>query len=65
MKEIIIRVLALLLGCALVFCYYLQTENGHYQIYFSSGGNPIMLDTRTGDLYRGDSGKWVTAYALK
>ena len=64
MTDKITRILALLLGFGLLACYYIRTENGHYRLYFS-GENPVVLDTRTGDLYRPDSGKWVKAYEIK
>jgi hypothetical protein len=64
MTDKIARIFALVLGVGLLACYYTYTENGHYQLYLG-GGTPVVLDTRTGDLYHPDSGKWVKMYEIK
>jgi hypothetical protein len=65
--EKIIRVLALLLGLAVAACYYAQTKNGHYQYIEHSN---LLLNTRTGDLYRPDyslgsgAGRWKKVVSI-
>ena len=64
MMDTVTRILVLVLGVALLVCYRAQTENGHYQLYYSDTG-PALLDTRTGDFYRGNTGVWVKVYVIK
>jgi hypothetical protein len=59
MFDRLVRVAALLLACIFLLTFYSHTANGRFQMHSAGGGSQIILDTRSGAVYRAAGGKLV------